>query len=362
VELTTTSYALLGLLALRPWTTYELANQVQRSLRNLWPVAERQLYEQPKTLVAHRLATARRERTGDRPRTVYRITPKGRRVLSAWLRDPHGGLELRSELLLKVFFAEHTDRSTLLEHVATLRSRARSARDAEVGVYDATRDAGFPFPDRRHLSALVARLGFELQEAIDRWADWAEHEIAGWSDDLALPDDATELLERVYVRSAERPARRARPRLTPDMQRVVLEQRLGFVATTGPDGLPNVSPKGTTTVWDDRRLLFADIASPRTVANLATNPHVVVNVVDPIVRKGYRFRGTATVHTCGRMFERGLEKLRERGSTTPRERIRSLVVIDVTDVDELVSPAYDTGATEEEVTRRWLEHHGALHG
>ena len=93
--------------------------------------------------------------------------------------------------------------------------------------------------------------------------------------------------------------------LSEDMRRVVLEQRLGFVATVTPDGRPNLSPKGTTTVWDDEHLVFADIASPGTVANLAVNPHVEVNVVDPIVRKGYRFKGTATVHTDGHSYERG---------------------------------------------------------
>jgi len=36
--------------------------------------------------------------------------------------------------------------------------------------------------------------------------------------------------------------------LTGDMKRVVLEQRLGFAATVCPDGAPNFSPKGTTTV------------------------------------------------------------------------------------------------------------------
>ena len=35
------------------------------------------------------------------------------------------------------------------------------------------------------------------------------------------------------------------------MKRVVGEQRLGFVATVCPDGTPNLSPKGTTAVWDD---------------------------------------------------------------------------------------------------------------
>ena len=98
------------------------------------------------------------------------------------------------------------------------------------------------------------------------------------------------------------------------MQRVVLEQSLGFVATVSRDGRPNLSPKGTTTVWDEHHLMFADIASPGTVENLASNPDVEINVVDPIVRKGYRFEGHATVHTGGVMFDRGLGVLRERGS------------------------------------------------
>jgi predicted pyridoxine 5'-phosphate oxidase superfamily flavin-nucleotide-binding protein len=149
--------------------------------------------------------------------------------------------------------------------------------------------------------------------------------------------------------------------LTKDMQRVVIEQSLGFVASVTLDGRPNLSPKGTTTVWDEHHLMFADVASPGTVANIGANPQVEVNVVDPILRKGYRFRGTATAHTSGSMFERGLEVMRERGFTTGRERIRSIVVIEVTDAAPLVSPAYDTGATEESIRQRWLRHHTELH-
>jgi predicted pyridoxine 5'-phosphate oxidase superfamily flavin-nucleotide-binding protein len=149
--------------------------------------------------------------------------------------------------------------------------------------------------------------------------------------------------------------------LTSDMQRVVLEQSLGFVATVTPDGRPNLSPKGTTTVFDDQHLMFADIASPVTIANLATNPNIEVNVVDPIVRTGYRFKGTATVHHGGDTYERGLEVMRARGSTTTRDRIRAIVVIEVTAAAPLVSPAYATGASEDEITQRWLRHHAALH-
>jgi predicted pyridoxine 5'-phosphate oxidase superfamily flavin-nucleotide-binding protein len=150
-------------------------------------------------------------------------------------------------------------------------------------------------------------------------------------------------------------------KLSGRMQRVVHEQRLGFVATVTPDGRPNLSPKGTTRLWDDERLFFADIASPGTVANLLANPHVEVNVVDPILRKGFRFKGTATVYTRGEMYDRGLQILREQGSTANCERVRSIVVIDVTDAAEVVSPAYDDGATEQSISQGWLGYYTELH-
>ena len=58
---TGTSYAVLGLLSLRSWTTYELAQQVRRSLNWFWPRAERKLYQEPKALVERGLATSRTE-------------------------------------------------------------------------------------------------------------------------------------------------------------------------------------------------------------------------------------------------------------------------------------------------------------
>ena len=54
-------------------------------------------------------------------------------------------------------------------------------------------------------------------------------------------------------------------------------------------------PKGTTSVWDAGHLVFLHVHSPHTVDNLRHNPHVEINVVDPIVRKGYRFAGLGRV-------------------------------------------------------------------
>jgi hypothetical protein len=92
-------------------------------------------------------------------------------------------------------------------------------------------------------------------------------------------------------------------RLSEEMQRLVREQGLGFVATVRPDGTPALSPKGTTSVWGDEQLVFLHLHSPGTVANLAHNPNVEVNVVDPIRRKGYRFAGRGRFLIAGEEYE-----------------------------------------------------------
>lgn len=147
------------------------------------------------------------------------------------------------------------------------------------------------------------------------------------------------------------------PILTSDMRRVVREQRLGFVATVCPDGTPNVSPKGTVSDYGDEHLVFADIRSPRTVANLRANPAIEINVVDPIARKGYRFKGFGVVLTEGELYERILAMLRERGTQSP---IRSIVLVSVERALPLVSPAYDGGANEDDIRGRWRAYYASL--
>ena len=138
--------------------------------------------------------------------------------------------------------------------------------------------------------------------------------------------------------------------LTPDMKRIVEEQRLGFVATAAVDGTPNVSPKGTFVVLDDVTIAFGEIRSPGTIRNLRDNPRIEVNFVDPFVRKGYRFAGTANVVERGdSTFELLLGHF--RGALAPR--MRAIVTITVTKALPLTSPAYDDGTEEPEIRRSW---------
>ena len=83
-NLTTSSYAVLALLDIKPWTGYELTNQAQRSLRYAWPKSVRLLYSEPKKLVELGYATTYKEETGKRSRNVYEITDAGRQALGEW--------------------------------------------------------------------------------------------------------------------------------------------------------------------------------------------------------------------------------------------------------------------------------------
>jgi hypothetical protein len=145
--------------------------------------------------------------------------------------------------------------------------------------------------------------------------------------------------------------------LTDDMQRLVREMRLGYTATVCPDGTPNLSPKGTIHFWDDDHLIFADIRSPGTIRNLRQNPAIEINVVDPFARRGYRFKGTATIHPQDDpRFAEFLAFFRERGSTSP---IRAIVLVRVMRALPVTSPAYDSGATEEELRARWAAYYAS---
>jgi len=142
------------------------------------------------------------------------------------------------------------------------------------------------------------------------------------------------------------------------MKRVVEEQRLGFVATVCPDGTPNLSPKGTTAVWDDDHLVFANIRTPGTLANLRQNANVEVNVVDPFLRKGYRFKGLGSVLESGALYDKAIAFYKERGSRV--SAIREVVMVRVQRAQLIDSPAYDFGLTEGEVRGRWERYFQSL--
>ena len=179
-NLSPTSHAILGLLSLRSWTTYELAKQVQRSLGWFWPRAERKLYDEPKRLVAAGLASAEREMTGARPRTVYAVTTRGRTALRRWLGEPPAPPVLEFEGMIKVFFA---DGGSIEQLRSTLTSIAATADERLAELEDKVRQLSEEepaFAERVHLNALGLRFILDHERSMAAWARWALEQTATW--------------------------------------------------------------------------------------------------------------------------------------------------------------------------------------
>jgi predicted pyridoxine 5'-phosphate oxidase superfamily flavin-nucleotide-binding protein len=145
--------------------------------------------------------------------------------------------------------------------------------------------------------------------------------------------------------------------LTPDMRAVIQAAHLCFAATVTPDGMPNVSPKGTLRVWDDQHLCFLDLASPGTRANLDARPWMELNVVEQLSRRGYRFFGPVTVHTGDTVFDEAVRRVRGPERLPP---VAGVILLAVERAAPLVSPGYWRVPEEPAMRAMWRERRAAL--
>jgi len=192
----------LGLLAIKPWTGYELTQQATRSLRFAWPKSERLLYAEPKKLVEHGLATAEEESVGKRARTMYTITDEGRAALAAWTTTAPEPPVLEAEALLRLLFAENGTIDDLVAALDSLAEEAAELHEQVTRINASYLHGGHPFPERTHLSVLFATFQLELFDLIVRWVDFAKQEIATWptTEGLGMTDRTVALLEHIEER------------------------------------------------------------------------------------------------------------------------------------------------------------------
>ena len=208
--MTTTSYAILGLLAVKPWTTHELVQQVDRSMRRIWPRAQSKLYEEPKKLVAHGCARATDDSVGRRRRTRYTITAKGRRALAAWLQEPGDGPILEFEQLLKISFADSGSKADIVTNLEATRAWVLEQNEENLATARAYLEGRSAFPERAALNQLAGRFLTDLYVTVAHWVDWASQLIDDWPDDVRdalfnvaaaeegvrLAESATRILDR----------------------------------------------------------------------------------------------------------------------------------------------------------------------
>ena len=195
-SMTTTSYAILGLLSLRSWTTYELAQQMRRALGQFWPRAESKLYDEPKKLVALGYATAAVEPIGKRRRTVYTITDAGRDALSSWMPQRSDAPVIEFEGLVRIFFAEHGTKSDVLTAIEAAHEWVNQRYVDSGDISRSYLEGEGAFPERLPWLILCGRFLQEMMDAVERWADWAEQTVRDWPDDpRGAPPDLAALAE-----------------------------------------------------------------------------------------------------------------------------------------------------------------------
>ncbi len=181
MNLTTTSYAILGQLALQPWTMYDLAAQMRLNLHYFFPRAESQIYAEPKRLVELGLASAETEMTGKRARTVYSITQAGRAELARWLASPVSkGPVLEFEALLRVMLAPFGREEDLASTLKQVRDEVADFLDVADRVRWNYVDGRMPF--QRHVvnRSMMHDFLARFADLIDEWAERSQQRMAKW--------------------------------------------------------------------------------------------------------------------------------------------------------------------------------------
>jgi DNA-binding PadR family transcriptional regulator len=193
------------MLSLRPWTPYELTQQMRRSLAFCWPTSERAVYSEPERLVSAGYATSAASQDGLRVRRVYAITDAGRDALRDWLATEPAPPRFVNESVLRLLFADQAGVEQLLGTLETLRKQLEEqheyGRELMRGYLDGN-DA--PFPERAHLASLFADLYDRLFVAFEGWTDDTLAEVSRWSTtrDLGLTPPSKKRLRRMLGRTS----------------------------------------------------------------------------------------------------------------------------------------------------------------
>lgn len=204
---TATSFAILGLLGIRPWTAYELVAQAKRSLHHFWPRSEAHLYAEIKRIVERGHASAEVIEGRSRQRTRYTITESGRRALRDWLTTEPAPPSLEIEALLRVLLADQGTTEDLRAALQATSTQARALRSASLTLGDEILDGGSPFPERLHLIERVATFYGEFLLLLIQWCDETLAEVQSWPDtrDIGLTPGARNRLTHLLTRARRNP-------------------------------------------------------------------------------------------------------------------------------------------------------------
>ena len=172
-RLSGTALVVIGLLALRPRSGYEIKQTIDKTTRFFWNASYGQIYPELRRLAAAGLVEGEAAPRGGRARTVYALTGEGRRRLEEWLGEPDFRVDIRDEGLLKLFFAD------LLPGEAAL-GLLRVRRAAHERILEQLRqiESGPQFVGGRAYPDVVLSYGIGFHSWAVGWCDEMERRLA----------------------------------------------------------------------------------------------------------------------------------------------------------------------------------------
>jgi PadR family transcriptional regulator AphA len=196
----THALAVLALLAVAPMTAYAIAEQNRRTLGMIWSASRRLLFGEPKRLAARGLVEPVEARAGSRAAQEWRVTGVGRAALRRWLDSPVAPTVVSSELVLRLFFADHGDLEMLHRQVRLRRQQLEDEMRASLAVLDDLLTRGGNFPHRLHLTTASGRFIGEIKYAEYAFLGWLDDELTTWTDTVT-PDPERQRRELLAMRA-----------------------------------------------------------------------------------------------------------------------------------------------------------------
>ena len=214
--MTTTSYAVLGLLCVQPWTAYELTGQMRRSLRFFWPRAESGIYREPQKLVDLGYATATTVAAGPRrTKQQYAATPAGRAALAQWLRIPSAPPQFESEAMVKFFFADQGELTDAQQALDGLAADADALWDTLTKIVASHEHPAGPFPQRQHIGPLLGCFVLHYAAMLGHWASWAREHVDQWPSTGPEAARHSDRVQREFAEIAQHPRHHVAPPVLP---------------------------------------------------------------------------------------------------------------------------------------------------
>lgn len=189
-RLTSTSYVVLALLARRPYSAYELTNEIKRAMHQCMPRSSTLLYREPKNLVAHGFAVVDVQAKGLQKKAVYSITPSGRSALDAWFKQSAAAPIFESEAAVRLNFGHLGERADVIASLRELEVQVGELVENNIAAVAGLFERCPPPPEHLADLALLSRLYLDLYTLLIDWSRWAQEQIAARPAEWTAEDSA----------------------------------------------------------------------------------------------------------------------------------------------------------------------------